>query len=203
MLSLLIMKQVQIYLNVLGAKLEPDGVVGPMTIAALEKYLPEKPQKGIVWVRCDERLTNTYDDFGVLFVGGRVTSVFPCSTTAGSHYVKNPITYAGITGTAIACRQKVVGSHTFHTNSNWKSLWLGAPYFQQTKSIKIYRDGNKDDVIDKNIVTEGLFGINLHRAGLGSFVDRWSAGCQVVPDKYWFNVVKYFKNGEVIDFILI
>ena len=160
------MKQVQEYLNLLGANLKPDGVVGPMTIAALEKYLPEKPQKGIVWVRCDERLTNTYDDFGVLFVGGRVTSVFPCSTTAGSHYVKNPITYAGITGTAIACRQKVVGSHTFHTNSNWKSLWLGAPYFQQTKSIKIYRDGNKDDVIDKNIVTEGLFGINLLIVGV-------------------------------------
>lgn len=197
------MKQVQDYLNLLGANLKPDGVIGPLTISALEKYLPKKVHKGIVWVRCDERLTNTYDDFGVLFVGNRVVSVFPCSTTAGKHYVQNPITHGGVTGTAIACRQTVTGSHKFVSNANWKSLWLGAPYFQQIKPIKIYRDGNKDEVIDTKVIQEGLFGINLHRAGLGSFIDRWSAGCQVVPDKYWFNVVKYFKDGEIIDFVLI
>ena len=63
------------------------------------------------------------------------------------------------------------------------------PYFQQTKSIKIYRDGNKDGVIDKKIVQEGLFGINFHQAGLGNLIDNWSAGCQVVPKAYWLKVI--------------
>jgi hypothetical protein len=82
-------------------------------------------------------------------------------------------------------------------------LWLGAPYFAQVGAMKIYRDGNKDNKIDEVNVQVGLFGINLHRAGLGSFIDNWSAGCQVVPDKYWFEVVKHFTNGEKIDFVLI
>lgn len=196
------MKQVQTYLNRFGCNLVVDGIIGNKTKAEIKKYIFNQ-NKGITWVRCDDKLTNTFDDFGVLWINGEPVEVFPCSTTAGKHYIQNPITYGGIKGTAIACKQVVKYSHTFKTAANWKSLWLGAPYFQQTKSIKIYRDGNKDSNIDTAITQEGLFGINFHRAGLGSFIDNWSAGCQVVPDKYWFNIVKNFKDGEKIDFVLI
>jgi hypothetical protein len=196
------MKQVQSYLNKFGCNLVVDGIIGPQTKESVKKYVTNQ-KKGITWVRCDNMLTNTFEDFGVLWVGGDIALIFPCSTTAGKHYIQNPITHGGITGTAIAARQTVKYSHVFKSSANWKSLWLGAPYFQQVGAMKIYRDGNKDNKIDEINIQVGLFGINLHRAGLGSFIDNWSAGCQVVPDKYWFEVVKHFTNGEKIDFVLI
>jgi hypothetical protein len=196
------MKQVQSYLNKFGCNLVVDGIIGPQTKEAVKKYVTNQ-KKGITWVRCDNMLTNTFEDFGVLWVGGDIALIFPCSTTAGKHYIQNPITHGGITGTAIAARQTVKYSHVFKSSANWKSLWLGAPYFQQVGAMKIYRDGNKNNKIDEINIQVGLFGINLHRAGLGSFIDNWSAGCQVVPDKYWFEVVKHFTNGEKIDFVLI
>ena len=196
------MKQVQTYLNKFGCNLLVDGIIGNKTKSEIKKYIFSQ-NKGITWVRCDDKLTNTFDDFGVLWLNGEVAHVFPCSTTAGKHYIQNPITYGGVTGTAIACKQVVKGSHTFKTSSNWKTLWLGMPYFQQTKSIKIYRDGNKDGVIDTKTTQQGLFGINFHQAGLGNFIDNWSAGCQVVPKAHWLEVIKHFTNNEVIDFVLI
>ena len=195
------MKQVQQYLNRFGCNLVVDGIIGDKTKIELKKYVFNQ-NKGITWVRCDKKLTNTFDDFAVLWVNGEVAEVFPCSTTAGKHYIQNPITYGGVTGTAIAAAQYVKGSHQFKTSSNWKSLWLGMPYFQQIKSIQIFRDGNKDAVLDEKVIQKGLFGINFHQAGLGNLIDNWSAGCQVVPKAYWLNVIKHFKDGEIIDFSL-
>lgn len=195
------MKHVQQYLNRFGCNLKDDGVIGDKTKAEIKKYV-FRQTKGITWVRCDKKLTNTFDDFGVLWVNNEVAEVFPCSTTAGKHYIQNPITYGGITGTAIAAAQYVLGSHQFKTSSNWKSLWLGMPYFQQIKPIQIFRDGNKDANLDEKVIQKGLFGINMHQAGLGNFIDNWSAGCQVVPKAYWLKVITYFKNGEIIDFSL-
>jgi hypothetical protein len=117
--------------------------------------------------------------------------------------VFNPLTVGGITGAAVACEQQVIGSHTFTTSSNWKSLWLGAPYFMQTGAIKIFRDGNKDRNIDTAITTTGWYGINWHKGGLGTWVDNWSAGCMVVPDKHWFEMIKIFTNKQICNFTLI
>lgn len=195
------MKQIQQYLNRFGCNLLVDGIIGDKTKSEIKKYV-FKQTKGITWVRCDKKLTNTFDDFGVLWVNGEVAEVFPCSTTAGKHYIQNPITYGGITGTAIAAAQYVRGSHQFKTSANWKSLWLGMPYFQQIKPIQIFRDGNKDGNLDEKVIQRGLFGINFHQAGLGNFIDNWSAGCQVVPKVYWLKVITHFKDGEIIDFSL-
>jgi len=54
----------------------------------------------------------------------------------------------------------------------------------QKKPVKVYRDGNKDDVYDadEDTITEGLYGINIHRSNPYTesyYVDKWSAGCQV------------------------
>jgi len=195
------MKHIQQYLNRFGCNLEVDGVIGKDTKAEIKKYV-FRQTKGITWVRCDKKLTNTFDDFGVLWIDGEVAEVFPCSTTAGKHYIQNPITYGGVTGTAIAAAQYVQGSHIFKTAANWKSLWLGMPYFAQIKPIQIFRDGNKDGNLDEKVIQKGLFGINFHQAGLGNFIDNWSAGCQVVPKAYWLKVIAHFKDGEIIDFSL-
>jgi hypothetical protein len=205
------MKKLQEILNANGAKLEVDGVVGNFTLTALHMFIKAQitkrkwvmPKDGFVWLRTDEKLTNSFDDFVAVYKNGMPIAALPCSTTAGDFYVFNPLSVGGITGTAIAAEQQVIDSHQFVTNSNWKSLWLGAPYFQQVRPITIYRDGNKDRIIDKKINQLGLYGINFHRAGVGSIIDRWSAGCQVVPDKQWFSTVSHFTNGQIVDYTLI
>jgi hypothetical protein len=112
--------------------------------------------------------------------------VLACSTVPGDYYIFNPLTVGGITGAAIACEQQQIKSHKFVSSANWKSLWLGAPYFYQEGAVEIYRDG-----------------INFHRAGIGSLVDNWSAGCQVVADNSWYEAIKIFQNGQLINYTLI
>jgi len=206
----MIMKNLQTLLNTKGYNLVVDGNVGPKTLGALSDYVKKEiskrnwvlPVKGFVFIRLDRTLTNTYDDVCVRFNNGKIDNVVPCTTTPGHYYVYNPVTSGGITGAAVAKEQQVIGSHKFVSSSNWKSLWLGAPYFQQVKPIVVYRDGNKDTKIDKDKTQTGLFGINFHRGGLGSIIDRWSAGCQVVPDKEWFKMIDIFQNGELIDYTM-
>ena len=205
------MRNLQTYLNSKGEKLEPDGIIGNQTLTALDGYIREQitarkyrmPVDGLVWLRTDMVFSNKFDDFVVCYKAGRIVYVAPASTTAGDFYVYNPLTVGGVTGTAVAVAQQVTNSHKFVTGANWKNLWLGAPYFQQVLPIVIQRDGNKNNRVDGVTRQTGLYGINFHRAGIGNFVNKWSAGCQTVPDKDWFEIVKRFNPGQLIDFTLI
>jgi hypothetical protein len=204
------MRNLQEILNANGAKLVVDGIVGQRTLTALHQYVKaniEKrkwlmPKDGLVWIRTDKNLTNTFDDFVAVYKSGLPVMALPCSTTAGDYYVFNPLTVGGITGTAIACEQQIIGAHQFVTAANWKFLWLNAPYFMQVLPITIYRDGNKNRLIDSHIKQFGLFGINLHRGGVAATINGWSAGCHVVQDAMWFEVCKLFTNGQRIDYTL-
>jgi hypothetical protein len=188
-----------------------DGIIGKMSLAATEKFIDAeltkrgwvKPTTEFVWVRTDQSLDNKFADISIRYNGGVVDMIMPCSTVPGDFYVFNPLTVGGITGAAIACEQQQIKSHKFVSSANWKSLWLGAPYFYQEGAVEIFRDGNKNRTIDKNIKTKGHYGINFHRAGAGSLVDNWSAGCQVVADNSWFQAIKIFQNGQLINFTLI
>jgi hypothetical protein len=188
-----------------------DGIIGKMSLAATEKFIDAeltkrgwvKPTTEFVWVRTDQSLDNKFADISIRYNGGVVDMIMACSTVPGDFYVFNPLTVGGITGAAIACEQQQIKSHKFVSSANWKSLWLGAPYFYQEGAVEIYRDGNKNRIIDKNIKTKGHYGINFHRAGAGSLVDNWSAGCQVVADNSWYQAIKIFQNGQLINFTLI
>ena len=51
---------------------------------------------------------------------------------------------------------------------------------QRNGNVKVYRDADFDLEYDENKVTEGIYGINIHKAGQDStWVENWSAGCQV------------------------
>lgn len=188
-----------------------DGIIGPLSLAGAKQFIDAemdrrgwvKPVTDLVWIRTNQSLDNKFSDYVVRFSNRIADMIMPCSTRPGNYWIFNPVTVGGITGTAIACEQQVIGSHTFVTSPNWKSLWLGAPYFMQTGAIEIYRDGNKDKTIDKTIKTKGWYGINFHRGGLGSIVDQWSAGCMVVPDSRWFEAIKIFKQNALYNFTLI
>ena len=51
---------------------------------------------------------------------------------------------------------------------------------RQAKNVKVYRDPNRDLTYDETKIAEGVFGINIHKAGADStYVENWSEGCQV------------------------
>jgi hypothetical protein len=60
----------------------------------------------------------------------------------------------------------------------------------QCKPITVFRDKDKDAIAEETAVTDtGLFGINIHRAnpkGVSKYIDKWSAGCQVLNDSTQF-----------------
>ena len=188
-----------------------DGIIGSQTLTASQNFINayvlsknwKQPITEFVWIRLNQTFGNRFSDICVRFNNGIVDLIMPCSTRAGNFYVYNPLTVGGITGTAVAIEQQVFNSHKFMTSGNWSTLWLGAPYFFQSGEVEIYRDGNKDNVINRVTKQKGYFGINFHRAGIGSAVDNWSAGCMVVPDARWFEAIKIFKANQLTNFTLI
>lgn len=64
-------------------------------------------------------------------------------------------------------------------------LHRGKPALRQVKNVKFWRDGNKDQHLDfTGPVYEDLIYVNIHRAstrtGGSHYVNKWSAGCQVL-----------------------
>lgn len=50
----------------------------------------------------------------------------------------------------------------------------------QYRPIKVYRDANKDNTLDKGVEDVGMFGINLHHGYNSAVIFNNSAGCQVL-----------------------
>ena len=100
--------------------------------------------------------------------------IFAATTDPGIKSLKAPM---NAKGTAILVPGQYKGSHTigFH-QGKYEALVQCAP-------VKVYRDANKDNILDtdKRTIDTGMFGINIHKAGIASvIVDGWSAGCQVL-----------------------
>jgi hypothetical protein len=205
------MRALQELLRSKGYNVEIDGIVGTETLAATHSFIFREiskrrwtmPLTDFVWLRLDNKLTNTYDDICVRYNKGVIDMIFPCTTTAGDYYIFNPLTVGGITGTAVAAEQQVLNSHKFVTSANWKTLWLGQPYFQQISPIAYYRDGNKDRNIDKNKLYSGLIGDNWHHGGAENFINNWSAACFVTQPIHWLKAINIFKDGDIKTLTLI
>jgi len=108
---------------------------------------------------------------------------FKATTDPGTHWTENLLNKDGV---AILVPDQYRGSHTIGLHQGkYKAL-------RQKKSVKVYRDKNKDgvyDLLEENI-HEGIYGINIHRAtahGESKQVDKWSAGCQVLAKTADFN----------------
>jgi hypothetical protein len=53
----------------------------------------------------------------------------------------------------------------------------------------VFRDANKDMTYDEKKISEGVFGINIHKAGADStYVENWSEGCTVFKKSADFDV---------------
>ena len=127
-------------------------------------------------------ITNKYDDIlAVLYrdASGLKSVYFNITTEPGDYYMRKKL--GNPKGTAILVPGQYRGC--------WKLGKHKGEYeaLVQAKPVKVYRDGNMDNVYDMfpQTIKEGLFGINIHRSNQGftrETIDMYSAGCQVFAD---------------------
>lgn len=150
----------------------------------------------IIGVRASGRqINNSFDDVIVLTYKspkeGWQRQVYQVTTDPGRYYMLNP---SNIRGTAILVPGQYRGAYEIDKHRG-KYLALC-----QRKPVKVYRDNNKNNVYDWDINTleEGLFGINIHKAGkLSTRVDTWSAGCQVFASETDFKCFMNYCNKQI------
>ena len=121
-----------------------------------------------------QAVTNVFDD--VLTVSYKVAGAWqfaswPATTDPGK---KGVLEFHNTAGVARLVEGQYRGSHTIRLHQG-KYEALG-----QAKNVKVYRDANKDLTYNEDKIQEGVFGINIHKAGADStYVENWSEGCQV------------------------
>lgn len=121
-----------------------------------------------------QTVTNLFDDCITLSYkeGGQWKfHCWPATTDPGKKGVQQ---YHNAAGVARLVEGQYRGSHTLGLHQGkYEAL-------KQQKPVKVYRDANRDLVFEENKIQEGIFGINIHKAGADStYVENWSEGCQV------------------------
>lgn len=152
--------------------------------------------KGYVWF---EDKSNKGYDVNIVGVrnsstGSKVTNVFDDSLTisfkdekgAWQYFEWNNTTDPGKKsmlewkkmGISGGCARLVPGQYR---GSHMIGLHQGKyEALRQKNPVKVYRDADLDLEYDTEKITEGVYGINIHKAGKDStWVENWSAGCQV------------------------
>lgn len=136
----------------------------------------------IIGVRRDNQGTNTFDDYLLVMYRDKeemVTQRWEATTDPGKYWLENPMNPKG---TAVLIPGQYRGTWKIGKHQNSYEALV------QRKPVKVWRDNNKDEVIDYesfstlNPVDEGFFGINIHRSNPYTesyVVNKWSAGCQV------------------------
>jgi hypothetical protein len=96
---------------------------------------------------------------------------WPATTDPGK---KGVLEYHNAAGVARLVEGQYRGSHAIGLHQGkYEAL-------RQAKTVKVYRDANKDLTYNEDKIQEGVFGINIHKAGADStYVENWSEGCQV------------------------
>jgi len=141
----------------------------------------------IVGVRTVDPTVNRFNDF--LYVIWREDEawnnrIYAITTDPGLYWLENPMK---LNGTAVLKAGQYRGSFTFgFHHSSYRALI-------QSKPLPVYRDNNRNNVLDfdESTLEEGMFHIHIHKAGSrvegSTQVDKWSAGCQVFSKESDFN----------------
>jgi hypothetical protein len=121
-----------------------------------------------------KKVTNLFDDW--LTVSYKIKGVWyfhiwEATTDPGTKGVKE---FHNAAGVARLVPGQYRGSHQIGLHQGkYEAL-------KQKSPVKVYRDANKDATYDETKIEEGIFGINVHKAGADStYVENWSEGCQV------------------------
>ena len=144
-------------------------------------YFEDAANKGfdinIIGVRnsaTGQTVTNVFDDLiTISYKEGGVWKYhqWPATTDPGK---KGVMEYHNASGVARLVEGQYRGSHQIGLHQGrYEAL-------KQAKAVKVYRDANRDLVYNESTTQEGIFGINIHKAGADStYVENWSEGCQV------------------------
>ena len=154
-----------------------------MTMAFKYKWWEGTYDLNVVGVRTPNRSADCFDDTLVVAYldpfGNKRIDRFPITTDPGLNYLKKPMNSKGC---AILAPGQYLGM--------WRlGMHQGKyPALVQTKPCNVFRDFNRDPILDYNVNTleSGLFGINLHYVSASTIVKsigNGSAGCQVHPIK--------------------
>ena len=136
----------------------------------------------IIGVRSPSRESGKFDDsLHCVYkdeYGNWIDLQFQITTDAGLAYMHDPMK---ITGTAILKAGQYRSAYKLGKHRGQYDALV------QIGKVTICRDANKDDILDHDpaTLTEGYFGINIHRASSSVEsinVGKWSAGCQVFSD---------------------
>jgi hypothetical protein len=141
------------------------------------------------------QITNSFDDVLLLIyktpTGQWSKQIYQITTDPGRYYMLNP---AQRKGTAILVPGQYRGAYEIGLHrGKYQALC-------QRKPLKVYRDDNKNEIYDydQSKLDEGLFGINIHKAGAFSKrVDTWSAGCQVFASDTEFKSFMNYCNKQI------
>ena len=120
------------------------------------------------------KVTNVFDDHLTLSYkenGEWKFKIWPATTDPGTKGVKE---FHNAAGVARLVPGQYSGSHHVGLHQGkYEAL-------KQQKPVKVYRDANRDMNYDETKIQEGVFGINIHKAGADStYVENWGEGCQV------------------------
>jgi hypothetical protein len=121
-----------------------------------------------------QKVTNVFDDTLTISYKENGAWKFHSWSATTDPGKKGVLEYHNAAGVARLVEGQYRGSHTIRLHQG-KYEALG-----QAKNVKVYRDANKDLTYNEDKIQEGVFGINIHKAGTDStYVENWSEGCQV------------------------
>jgi hypothetical protein len=189
--------------------LKDDGIVGPATLGKMgisltptaatptstagtyskEKIETAVKAKGYKWFEgkdyhlnivgvrnsdTGKKVTNVFDDkltISYQVNGQWVYREWTITTDPGTKGVKE---YHNAAGVARLVPGQYIDSHFLGKHQGKYDA------LKQIRNVKVYRDPNRDMTYDETKIQEGVFGINIHKAGRDStYVENWSEGCQV------------------------
>jgi hypothetical protein len=121
-----------------------------------------------------QKVTNAFDDCLTISYKEKGEWKFHCWPATTDPGKKGVLESKNKAGVARLVEGQYRGSHGIGLHQGkYEAL-------KQFKNVKVYRDDNKDLNYDENKTQEGVFGINIHKAGADStYVENWSEGCQV------------------------
>ena len=121
-----------------------------------------------------QKVTNAFDDTLTISYKENGAWKFHSWSATTDPGKKGVLEYHNAAGVARLVEGQYRGSHGIGLHQGkYEAL-------KQAKNVKVYRDADKDMEYDENKIQEGIFGINIHKAGVDStYVENWSEGCQV------------------------
>lgn len=153
--------------------------------------------KGYKWFNDDAGITYDVNIVGIRnsATGKKVTNVFDDTLTisfkdengAWQFYAWAATTDPGKKSMLEWKKMGITGGCARLVAGQWRTTWAIDKHqgkyealCQRLANVKVYRDADLDLEYDEDKVTEGMYGINIHKSGQDStWVENWSAGCQV------------------------